>query len=538
MSDYDPKEYLVELGEALLEAEDYLEDPHLPPEDRVRFQRQRKSIMTEMAKVRAEMAAIVRNELFGESTQVALSEVDVQNHVEYRQAVLSWTDAQRETRGACLRVRYELIQRMTDSGKAPGQVKENRSRPPNHENAADLCLFNAAFGWTIEDTIQHLVLLGCNRLLLDGHTWEKYDSCKIMARDNPKGESLNADSIGLRSQPDIRDYDALVDYGLRNGFPHERVRALLHAEGATLDATKGWNLTWKMIREAMVEIEASEILGDKMVRKKSDAQPAPVTVVEEESDLFAASDLFAGGDEVEQPAMSATLRNIAEEAAGDATAEDYRKVVEWAKETHELTPGDVAELWASVHAKHEGPMFTHVNLGTLRQDIEFEKIRRAMGVRERWKPTTEKDFTWLVGLINQIAASEAILDQQYREMKSELERRGEALLIGFKSELETWSADNLDPGKKSRKLLTGTIQWTSRKAGYVIGEKELLLGHLARLTQERQLALKVEKYSAYRYTDLDLLKQAAAEDLQVTGEVWPGLKYQEASDTMTIKGLK
>lgn len=101
-------------------------------------------------------------------------------------------------------------------------------------------------------------------------------------------------------------------------------------------------------------------------------------------------------------------------------------------------------------------------------DLERELLDRPEGGPEapipedrRFEIRTEQEAAWVVGKMVALDHREAVLKEQYKAMQKDIANDRAYLLWRLGGELAGWASKNLPRGKKSIKLLTGTVGFRS-----------------------------------------------------------------------------
>jgi len=83
---------------------------------------------------------------------------------------------------------------------------------------------------------------------------------------------------------------------------------------------------------------------------------------------------------------------------------------------------------------------------------------------------------WVVGKIAALDAKEKIITDQSKAMIADIENDRKYLMFRFGAQLEGWAAENLERGKKSVKLLTGTLGFRKSGGRFKVVDEDAALG--------------------------------------------------------------
>lgn len=151
----------------------------------------------------------------------------------------------------------------------------------------------------------------------------------------------------------------------------------------------------------------------------------------------------------------------------------------------------------------------------------------APGSSDGFRIDSEERAAWLVEKILTERDEIARVEAQAKAMIARKQKRL-ARLEAFVPQLQDWAAANLDRGKRSRQLLTGTVQLTARKAAWKVTDAKA-----AQAWAEAEAPdLLVPQ------TKLVLDKEQAIRRASEDGEAIPGVEYIEAHDALSIRAAK
>jgi hypothetical protein len=164
-----------------------------------------------------------------------------------------------------------------------------------------------------------------------------------------------------------------------------------------------------------------------------------------------------------------------------------------------------------------------------------DEVAAALGIKEQWQPKTKSEFDWVVNKILCLEEEGARIQAVAAERIAGLQGHVSYLKKRYWDDLEKFSESDREPGKQYCQFDSGRMQARNSSGGWVINDKALLLGELAKLTPVQQKALTVEKYTAYRYENLDAIKSYC----QKEGDTLNGaMEFKSPSTNWTIQGPK
>lgn len=173
------------------------------------------------------------------------------------------------------------------------------------------------------------------------------------------------------------------------------------------------------------------------------------------------------------------------------------------------------------------------------REAALERLREEIVIKEKFNPSTHEEFDWVHWKMLSCDLELAELKRTYDAAKRAVESRRIDLEFLYGEGLESYcKAYCEENGGKTVKFSKGKCTFTAQNDEWVLDTDkgaDLKLKNWMANNQALFAKLKIERYDAYRYEDLNLLKQYAEEKLKETGEVLPGLKKKDANAWASFK---
>lgn len=139
----------------------------------------------------------------------------------------------------------------------------------------------------------------------------------------------------------------------------------------------------------------------------------------------------------------------------------------------------------------------------------------------------ERSAGWYLDRLAALEEKESRLAAQFEAMRRDIQADRERLKGRFDEELAAWAREHLPRGKKSLKLLQGTVAFRSVPPSLRIGDPEAALAHAR--AHHPALIVVSERVDARAYSDM------AKETLEATGELLPGVERSEGRESMSVR---
>jgi len=160
-------------------------------------------------------------------------------------------------------------------------------------------------------------------------------------------------------------------------------------------------------------------------------------------------------------------------------------------------------------------------------DARLAELRQEILVKEQFQPQTKDDFEWVV---DKMVAAQMALEQRkkiWEEDQKALQRTIDNLeYLYFEPLKDFCKQECIASGKKTVKFRSGKFTFTKQNEGFILDpadkNKTAIASELGVLGAATREKLGIETYTAYRWNDIEKIKEFASQrlDRKFKGLIW------------------